>query len=148
MLVQCWSTVYAAGPTLDQHCFDVSCLLGCQLTKQSLGHRLCHIMNTNKRTTIQCPGGGTGAVVTVKLFISTRSLFCYFGVGVYICTDTYTLNNIGSLEETLQYNHHATPGGPWGEGFFLKNLYCLECIWALHQPEWQRIPYTYSYAIL
>ena len=28
MLVQCWSTVYDAGPTLDQHWVDVSCLLG------------------------------------------------------------------------------------------------------------------------
>ena len=47
----------------------------------------------------------------------------------------YTLNNISSLEGTLQYNHHATPGEPLQgslglhctEGFFLKNLYCLEC---------------------
>ena len=28
MLVQCWSTVYDAGPTLDQHWVDVSCLWG------------------------------------------------------------------------------------------------------------------------
>ena len=47
----------------------------------------------------------------------------------------YTLNNIGSLKITLQYNHHATPGcrvllgfcGDCTEGFLLKNLYCLEC---------------------
>ena len=50
----------------------------------------------------------------------------------------YTLNNIGSLEETLQYYYHATPGEPLQcsqglhgintKSFFLKNLYCLECI--------------------
>ena len=28
MLAQCWPTVYDAGPTLDQHWVDVSCLLG------------------------------------------------------------------------------------------------------------------------
>ena len=28
MLVQCWATVYDAGPTLDQHRVDDSCLLG------------------------------------------------------------------------------------------------------------------------
>ena len=27
MLDQCWPTVYDVGPTLDQHCVDVSCLL-------------------------------------------------------------------------------------------------------------------------
>ena len=25
---QCWSTAYDADPTLSQHCFNVSCLLG------------------------------------------------------------------------------------------------------------------------
>ena len=29
MLVQCWSTVYDAGPTLNQQWDNVSCLLGC-----------------------------------------------------------------------------------------------------------------------
>ena len=28
MLVQCWTYVYDVGPTLDQHWFNVSCLLG------------------------------------------------------------------------------------------------------------------------
>ena len=27
MLIQCWPIVYDAGPTLNQHCFNVSCLL-------------------------------------------------------------------------------------------------------------------------
>ena len=44
----------------------------------------------------------------------------------------YTLNNIGSLEGTLQYYQHAITGELWWhgdctEGFFLKNLHCLEC---------------------
>ena len=33
MLIQCWSTVYDAGPTLDQHTANVLCLLG-----QLMGH--------------------------------------------------------------------------------------------------------------
>ena len=48
---------------------------------------------------------------------------------------TYTLNNIGSLEGTLQYYCHVTPGGPFlglhsksTEGLFLKNLYCLDML--------------------
>ena len=28
MFDQCWPTVYDVGPTLTQHCFNVSCLLG------------------------------------------------------------------------------------------------------------------------
>ena len=28
LLVQCWSTVYDAGPTLNQQWLNVSCLLG------------------------------------------------------------------------------------------------------------------------
>ena len=28
MMVQCWPTVYDAGPTLNQHWFNVTCLLG------------------------------------------------------------------------------------------------------------------------
>ena len=51
----------------------------------------------------------------------------------------HSLNNIGSLERTLEYYNHATPGEPlagfsWGcmvrllKGSFLKNLYCLERI--------------------
>ena len=28
ILVKRWSTVYDAGPTLNQHCFNVLCLLG------------------------------------------------------------------------------------------------------------------------
>ena len=47
--------------------------------------------------------------------------------------DPYTLNNIGSLKRTLQYNHHATPREPLlglhgdsTEGFLLKSLYWLE----------------------
>ena len=28
MLVYCWPTVYDAGPTINQHCFNVLCLLG------------------------------------------------------------------------------------------------------------------------
>ena len=48
----------------------------------------------------------------------------------------YTISNIGSVEGTLQYNYHVTPGEPrvllglhgdCTERFFLKNLYCLEC---------------------
>ena len=41
---------------------------------------------------------------------------------------TSTLNNIGSLEGTLQYYHHVTQWlhGDSTGGFFLKNLYCLE----------------------
>ena len=35
----------------------------------------------------------------------------------------YTLNNIVSLEGTLEYYYHTTPR----EGFFSNNLYCLEC---------------------
>ena len=31
-LDQCWSTIYDAGPTLVQHCVDVSYLLGSILT--------------------------------------------------------------------------------------------------------------------
>ena len=56
---------------------------------------------------------------------------------IFFKSEYYTLNNICSIEETLQYNHHATPGEPCKvllglhgdctEGFFLKNLYCLEC---------------------
>ena len=33
MLVQCWPTVCDAGPALYQHWVNVSCLLGCSLTK-------------------------------------------------------------------------------------------------------------------
>ena len=28
MLIQCWATVNDAGPTVNQHWFNVSCLLG------------------------------------------------------------------------------------------------------------------------
>ena len=31
VLVSCWSTVRDAGPTLNQHCFNVSCLMVCQM---------------------------------------------------------------------------------------------------------------------
>ena len=54
--------------------------------------------------------------------------------------DGTSINNIGSLEGTLQYRYHATLGEPLllrlngnrlhgTEGFFLKNLYCLEFSW-------------------
>ena len=29
MLFQCWASIEDVGPTLKQHCFSVSCLLGC-----------------------------------------------------------------------------------------------------------------------
>ena len=64
---------------------------------------------------------------------STYFLISIFGLAVSLShrrLDPYTLNNIGYLEGTLQYYHHATPGEPLQgdrtEGFFLKNLYCLE----------------------
>ena len=31
MLVECWPTVFDAGPTFNQHLFNVSCLLGCTI---------------------------------------------------------------------------------------------------------------------
>ena len=37
----------------------------------------------------------------------------YFVVMDCVCTQRYTLNNIGSLKRTLQYYHHATPGEPY-----------------------------------
>ena len=36
MLVQYWPAVYDVGPTLIQHWFNVSCLLGCSLTVNGL----------------------------------------------------------------------------------------------------------------
>ena len=43
MLVQCWSIVYDAGPTLNQHWVDGSCLLGnSHLTLSSLTLH-CHL---------------------------------------------------------------------------------------------------------
>ena len=30
-----------------------------------------------------------------------------------LCIIKYTLKNIGSLEGTLEYYYHATPGEPW-----------------------------------
>ena len=35
MFVQCWPTVYDAGPTLLKHWVDVSCLLGLEASKSS-----------------------------------------------------------------------------------------------------------------
>ena len=35
MLIQCWSTVYDAGPTLDQHRANLLCLLGNMVSNKS-----------------------------------------------------------------------------------------------------------------
>ena len=70
------------------------------------------------------------ALDELKKYKVDRSIF-----GLY---KQYTLNNIGSSERTLQYYYHAAQENPcrvilWlnsnsTEGFFLNNLYCLECI--------------------
>ena len=64
MPVQCWSTVYDAGPTLNHHWLDVSCLLGIaelsdmrhaflsESTCEKVTERLCHSWLTSTAWTL------------------------------------------------------------------------------------------------
>ena len=135
MLVHCWPAVYDVGPTLNQHCCNVSCLLGIYQPNSYSIHTYFYSENTRRSPNLvlllahrlwRWPYIKT----TLRLCLVLGSPLTYRPVsqlGIQIATQyqslsTWSITGPGTLVETKSTNSKSMHPFSAGTAFIRQNL--------------------------